>query len=83
LVNLEREFRASYKELSELQRAAEKTRGLQETVWEKIQTLPMIRDILAVESAAEQTKFAQCFLGPYRDALSLMQRDLARRQGIL
>ncbi len=84
LEELEKEFREKYKDISELQRTAELDPTKQVEVWEKILTLPMIRDLLGLdESKFEETRFSDCFLSKYQDAIYLMKREVARRKNLL
>ena len=84
LEDLEKEFRANYKRLSERQVEAEKKRELQAEVWNEICALEMIKDLLGLEQPRrEETEFYKRFVFPYSDALQQMQKDLAQRQNLL
>jgi hypothetical protein len=67
------DFRTNSKEASELQRRAETDRTLQPTVWQRIQGIDSVRDLLQeVDTGGEATRYAQEYLVAYGHALEMM-----------
>jgi hypothetical protein len=67
------DFREHNKALGELQRRAENDRSVQKEVWDRIQSIDSVRDLLQeVDCHGQATRYSNEYLNGYETALRLM-----------